>query len=334
MLTENNWVGPRPQKLDWEDLYLRLSVTDACNLRCQYCRPVLEDSLSSERFLSFEGIERLVGWCHERGARKVRLTGGEPLLRKNLPDLVGRLHSRFPDVDLSLSTNGLLLPKFAKDLKTAGLNRVNVSLDTLNPDRFKSLTGVDGLSTVLESIDLCQSLGFDPIKLNVVLLRGSNEDELCDLVRFALEKDLYIRFIEYMPHCKTGTNQFEVFSSDEALSILAKEFRFTSIEDRNRPVGSGPAKYWKVQGYNLPIGLISSVSQDICANCHRLRVTARGDLVRCIQLDTFESIREIIEKGRKEEFYSVMEATYAKRHSFRPKGHVFFLGTQLVQTGG
>ncbi len=329
-----DWIGPRPHKLDWNDLYLRLSVTDACNFRCQYCRPVIEEHANEANFLSFEGIERLIGWCYDRGSRKVRLTGGEPLLRRNFPELVGRIHSRFSDIDLSLSTNGLKLPKVARDLREAGLDRINISLDTLNREKFKSLTGVDGLSTVLESIEVSQEVGFDPVKLNVVLLRGTNEDELADLVRFALERNLYIRFIEYMPHCKTETNRFEVFSSREALDILSKEFQFSPVEENDRPIGSGPAKYWNVKGYDLPIGLISSVTEDICANCHRLRVTARGELVRCIQLDLFENIRAIIEEDRPEEFYSIMEEAYEQRLPTRPEGHVFFLGMQLVQTGG
>ncbi|MCA9442838.1 MAG: GTP 3',8-cyclase MoaA [Candidatus Omnitrophica bacterium] len=330
----SDWIGPRPHKLDWSDLYLRLSVTDACNFRCQYCRPVIEEYANESEFLSFEGIERLIGWCYDRGSRKVRLTGGEPLLRKNLPDLVRRLHSRFPDIDLSLSTNGLRLPKVAKELKEAGLNRINISLDTLNREKFRDLTGVDGLDTVLDSIEKSQEVGFDPVKLNVVLLRGSNEDELADLVRFALERNLYIRFIEYMPHCKTETNRFKVFSSREALDILSKEFQFSPLEEKHRPIGSGPARYWKVKGYDLPIGLISSVTEDICANCHRLRVTARGELVRCIQLDLFENIRDMIQENRQEDFYSIMEAAYEQRQPSRPEGHVFFLGMQLVRTGG
>jgi len=328
------WVGPRPHKLDWKDLYLRLSVTDACNFRCQYCRPVLEEHANEAEFLSFEGIERLVGWCYDRGSRKVRLTGGEPLLRRDFPELVRRIHSRFPGLDLSLSTNGLRLPKIARELKESGLSRINISLDTLNREKFKELTGVDGLSTVLKAIEISQEVGFDPVKLNVVLLRGSNEGELGDLVRFALERDLYIRFIEYMPHCKTETNQFEVFSSREALEILSKEFQLSPLEDRKKPIGSGPAKYWRVKGYDLPVGLISSVTEDICANCHRLRVTARGELVRCIQLNMFENIRDMIEEDRKEDFYSIMEAAYEQRQPSRPAGHVFFLGMQLVQTGG
>jgi len=328
------WVGPRPHKLNWNSLYLRLSVTDACNFRCQYCRPVIEEHVNESDLLSFEGILRLIGWCYQRGSRKVRLTGGEPLLRKDLPDLVGKIHSRFPDIDLSLSTNGLRLGPCAKDLKKAGLNRINISLDTLDREKFRDLTGVDGLSTVLEAIDISQRVGFDPVKVNVVLLRGTNEEELGDLVRYALERNLYIRFIEYMPHCKTETNRFEVFSSREALDLLSKEFQFAPVEERDRPVGSGPAKYWRVKGYRVPIGLISSVTEDICASCHRLRVTARGELVRCIQLSLFENIRDIIEEGREAEFISIMEAAYEQRQPARPAGHVFFLGMQLVQTGG
>lgn len=334
METASSWVGPRPHKLDWNDLYLRLSVTDACNFRCQYCRPVIEEHSNEADFLSFDGILRLIGWCYTRGSRKVRLTGGEPLLRKNLPSLIQRIRANFPDIDLSLSTNGLRLSPIARQLREAGLDRINISLDTLDREKFKELTGVDGLRIVLESIELSQQVGFDPVKLNVVLLRGTNEDELSDLVRYALERKLYIRFIEYMPHCKSETNRFEVFSSKEALAILSKEFQFEPLSDRDRPIGSGPARYWKVKGYDLPIGLISSVTEDICANCHRLRVTARGELVRCIQLNLFENIREMVEEDRETDFIALMEAAYEQRLPSRPEGHVFFLGMQLVQTGG
>lgn len=334
MENTTSWVGPRPHPLDWNELYLRLSVTDACNLRCRYCRPVIEEHANEADFLSFEGIERLVGWCHRRGARKVRLTGGEPLLRKNLPDLVHRLHSRFPDINLSLSTNALRLAPIVDDLKRAGLDRINISLDTLDREKFRDLTGVDGLGKVIEAIDLSREAGFDPVKLNVVLLRGTNEEELGDLVRFAFDRGLYIRFIEYMPHCKTDTNRFEVFSSREAREILSREFQLEPLEDRHRPVGAGPARYWRVKGYDLPVGLISSVTEDICKNCHRLRITARGDLVRCIQLNLFENIREMVEENREADFAALMERSYAQRPAERPEGHVFFLGMQLVQTGG
>jgi cyclic pyranopterin phosphate synthase len=328
------WIGPRPFTLDWRNLYLRLSVTDACNFRCQYCRPVLEDTVQEQGLLSFEEIHRLVGWCYRRGSRKVRLTGGEPLLRKNLPELVGILKRDYPRLDLSLSTNGLLLSPLARDFRKAGLDRVNISLDTLDPEKFRNVTGVDGLEKVLRAISACHDAGLFPVKLNVVLLRGTNEDELCDLVRYAFSHGLYLRFIEYMPHCKTETNRFTPFSSAEALEILSREFSLSPLEDSKRPVGSGPARYWKVDGSDLPIGLISSVTQDICQDCSRLRLTARGELVRCIQLDHFQPVRDLIREGREEVFCSQLEQAYEQRDHSRAPGHVFFLGTQLIRTGG
>ena len=160
MKSSDNWVGPRSHKLDWKDLYLRLSLTDACNFRCRYCRPVLEESENTEEdLMSFEEFERLIGWCYKRGSRKVRLTGGEPLLRRGVPDLVARIKGAYPDINLSLSTNGLKLPPLARDLKQAGLDRINISLDTLNRETFHQLTGVDGLGAVLEAIDASLEAG-------------------------------------------------------------------------------------------------------------------------------------------------------------------------------
>jgi len=222
----------------------------------------------------------------------------------------------------------------ARELKESGLDRINISLDTLDRKRFRSLTGVDGLETVLEAIDTSIEVGLKPVKVNVVLLRGVNEEELTDLVRFALRKEVYIRFIEYMPHCKTETNHFEVFSSREALGILEREFNLTPVRDENRPVGSGPAKYWNIEGSDIPIGLISSVSEDICKNCSRLRVTGRGDLVRCIQENLFQSIRPLIEENREADFCAILEAAYERRLHQREDGHVFVLRRQLVHTGG
>jgi len=329
------WVGPRPHCLDWTDLYLRLSVTDACNFRCRYCRPVLENGEESGAdLLSFDSLVRMVGWCYRRGARKVRLTGGEPLLRRDLSSLVGRLRSSYPDLDLSLSTNGLRLAAVAEDLGRAGLDRINISLDTLDAGKFRDITGVDGLSAVLEGIDASVRAGLSPVKLNVVLLRGFNEGELADLVRFALDGGLYIRFIEYMPHCKTETNRFDLFSSAEALEILRRDFEVEPLPDRKRPVGSGPARYWRVAGRDLPIGLISSVTEDICRNCNRLRVTARGEIVRCIQQSLFQDVRSLLDEGREDEFCSLLEGAYEGRSQSREPGHVFFLGMQLVRTGG
>jgi cyclic pyranopterin phosphate synthase len=314
---------------------LRLSVTDACNFRCLYCRPVLEPrEREDDSLLTFSEIVRLVGWCYDRGCRKVRLTGGEPLLRPGAPELVRSLKHHYPHLDLSLSTNGLNLTPLAKDFQAAGLDRINISLDTLDRNKFKDLTGVDGLGKVLEAIDTAIDVGLRPVKLNVVLLQGANEGELCDLTRFAFEKGVYIRFIEYMPHCKSETNRFEVFSSAQAREILSREFRLTPLMGEDRPVGSGPARYWRVEGSDLPIGLISSVTEDICQNCSRLRVTARGELVRCIQLDLFQNVRDLIREGRETEFVAILESAYESRSHHREPGHVFFLGTQLVRTGG
>lgn len=335
MEPESAWVGPRPHTLDWSQLYLRLSVTDACNFRCQYCRPVLETIEHEDgSLLSFPEIVRLVGWCYDRGCRKVRLTGGEPLLRPRMPELVRSLKFHYPHLDLSLSTNGLNLTPVAKELQEAGLDRINISLDTLDRNKFKDLTGVDGLPKVLEAIETAKDVGLHPVKLNVVLLRGANESELGDLTRYAFEQGAFIRFIEYMPHCKSETNRFEVFSSAEAREILSEEFQLTPLLDEDRPVGSGPARYWRVEGADLPIGLISSVTEDICQNCSRLRVTARGELVRCIQLNLFQNVRDLIREGREAEFAAILESAYESRSHHREAGHVFFLGTQLVRTGG
>ncbi|MFN2568285.1 MAG: GTP 3',8-cyclase MoaA [Candidatus Dormibacteria bacterium] len=259
---------------------LRISVTDRCNFRCVYCMP--EDGmrwLPREAILSFEEIARLAGLFVASGTRTVRLTGGEPLVRRELPRLVAMLHELHPDLDLSLTTNGYFLRRDAAALAAAGLSRVNVSLDSLRADRFTLMTRRDCLDTVLDGIEAAREAGLSPIKINVVVVRGVNDDELGDFVRMARETGVQVRFIEFMP--LDGSAEWDrdsVVPGDELLEAAEAEFALSP-----RPNGHDPAtRFGFADGASGEIGFINSVTQPFCASCNRVRITAEGQLRTCL----------------------------------------------------
>jgi cyclic pyranopterin phosphate synthase len=260
---------------------LRLSVTDRCNLRCHYCMP--EDDyvwLPREDLLTFEEIVTLADLTAESGATRVRLTGGEPLLRRNLPELIARLSARPWIEDLALTTNGVLLADHAADMKRAGLRRVTVSLDTLNRDRFRHLARIDALPQVLAGIDAARREGFTGLKLDAVITRGENDDELVDLVEFAREADAEIRFIEYMDvGGATDWRRDAVVSQDEMLERLRD--RYGAIAAISAAGSSAPATRYRLED-GLTFGIIASTSRPFCRTCDRARLTADGVLLLCL----------------------------------------------------
>ena len=257
---------------------LRLSLTDRCNLRCTYCMPAEGlDWLPKPELLTDDELVRLVTVLASMGVTTVRLTGGEPLLRKGLPGLVARLAAL--DLSLSLTTNGLGLERQAHALRDAGLRRVNVSLDTLVPERFLELTRRDRFADVVKGLAAAKAAGLEPVKVNTVLMRGVNDDEAGDLLAWALEHGYALRFIEQMPlDPQHGWDRETMLDADEILARLAERWTLTPVQHR----GSAPAEQFLVDGGPATVGVVGSVSRPFCSSCDRLRLTADGQVRNCL----------------------------------------------------
>lgn len=259
---------------------LRISVTDRCNLRCTYCMPEDVTFLDRHELLSFEEITRFVRVGSRLGINKIRLTGGEPLLRRDLPLLVKMLLALPGIQDLGLTTNGLLLGAQAQPLHDAGLQRLNVSLDTLDPQRFRQLARRDGLELVLKGVEAAKHAGFTRIKINAVIIRGVNEMDVVPLARFARERDLEMRFIEYMPIGAEPWERHKCYFAHEILEQLEEAFGpllpAHDYDPRN------PAMEYTYQDEGGRIGMIASISRPFCRQCNRIRLTADGKLRNCL----------------------------------------------------
>ena len=260
---------------------LRISVTDRCNIRCVYCMPESVTFLPKQSLLSFEEIVRVVRVAAGLGIDKVRLTGGEPLVRRGLPDLVAMI-AEIPGIkDVGLTTNGILLGPLARPLRAAGLRRINVSLDTMDPDRFRALTRRTGFEQVIEGILAAKAAGFDPIKLNAVAIKGVTEDDVVPLGRFARDHGLELRFIEYMPlDAVDRWERGKVLYVAEILDRLAEGIGPLAPAPNQDPRAPA-ADYDYLDGVGR-VGLIASVSRPFCASCNRVRITAEGKLRNCL----------------------------------------------------
>ena len=266
--------------------YLRISVTDRCNFRCVYCMPV--DGVpwqSPAAIMQYEEIAEVVRVAASQGIREVRLTGGEPLVRKDLPELVSLINA-IPGIDdISLTTNGILLDKMAEPLARAGLKRVNISLDTLDPQRFTRITRGGSLARFWDALKAAEAAGLFPIKFNVVAMRGVNDDELVDLARLSMAHDWQVRFIEIMPIRNQETwgpgfpSPEDVYLSiQEMLKILEP----LGLEPVEHSIGSGPAREYRLRGASGTVGFISPLGEKFCDTCNRLRLTADGFLRPCL----------------------------------------------------
>jgi len=291
---------------------LRISVTDRCNMRCRYCMPEEEYVwLPRESILSFEEVDRLAGVFGELGVQKVRLTGGEPLLRHDLPSLVRMLARHEPIHDTALTTNGILLARHAAALHSAGLRRVTVSLDTLRPERMVAFARSARHADVLEGIAAAVATGFEAVKLNTVVIRGHNDDEILDLLEFARARGLEIRFIEYMDvGGATRWSMKDVVSQQEILRVIAD--RYGPVETLQRD-GSAPA-----ERFGLPdgtgFGVIASTTAPFCRTCDRARLTADGTLLLCLYGERGLDLRGPLRQGVSDfEIMSLIEETWATR---------------------
>ena len=261
---------------------LRVSLTDKCNLRCTYCMPAEGlEWLPGAELLTDDELVRLIRVAVGLGVREVRFTGGEPLLRRGLVDLVGRVGQLEPRPSLSLTTNGIGLARMAGSLAEAGLDRVNVSLDTLDRDRFRALARRDRLDDVVAGLAAAAAAGLGPVKVNAVLMRGVNDDEAPELLAWCVERGYELRFIEQMPlDAQHGWSRETMVTADEILDRLAGLFTLTPELDDAR--GSAPAETWLVNGGPAKVGIISSVTRPFCGACDRVRLTADGQLRNCL----------------------------------------------------
>jgi cyclic pyranopterin phosphate synthase len=271
--------------------YLRISITDFCNLNCVYCSEGSVPRLSRDEILRYEEIRRLIVIAASMGINKVRLTGGEPLLRPDLTRLVHMIAGTPGIDDIALTTNGTLLGTFAVELKEAGLTRVNVSLDTLRGDRFKTITGNDKLADVLAGIDLARRVGLTPVKVNMVVMRGTNDDEVMDFALKVVHDGWDVRYIEYMPFGGSDAEFSRMVSSHEIMERLRV---LGPLEPCGTEIGNGPARYFRLPGANGTIGFISPITEHFCSTCNRLRITADGHLRPCLLDDDEIDIKEAL----------------------------------------
>ncbi|MEO5572885.1 MAG: GTP 3',8-cyclase MoaA [Gammaproteobacteria bacterium] len=297
--------------------YVRLSVTDKCDLRCFYCMPPgFKGFQVPEHWLTFDEIERVIRAFGALGVSRIRLTGGEPLMRKNLAQLAARL-SVLPGIDdLSLSTNATQLAKQAHALKHAGVTRLNVSLDSLRPERFKEITS-GSLASVIDGLMSAKAEGFHPIKINMVALKGINNDEIEDMVEFCITHDFTLRLIETMPMGSTGQSALNHYLDlQEVKQRLAEKYELVP----SVMPGGGPARYVRVAGTNVHIGFITPISQHFCQTCNRVRLAVDGTLYMCLGQDNKFELRPLLRAGISD---SELEQTLHDAISLKPERHEF-----------
>ncbi|WP_086696421.1 GTP 3',8-cyclase MoaA, partial [Streptomyces recifensis] len=296
---------------------LRLSLTDRCNLRCTYCMPAEGLAwLPKDELLSDDEIVRLVGIATGRlGITEVRLTGGEPLVRRGLPGLIARLAALPKPPELSLTTNGIGLARTAVALREAGLGRVNVSLDTLRPERFAAITRRDRLADVLEGLRAARAAGLDPVKVNAVPVRGVNDDEIADLTAFAVENGYRMRFIESMPLDAQGAWEREkMVTAAEILDRIRERFTLTPVPRED----NAPAEEWRIDGTDSCVGVIASVTRPFCGNCDRVRLTADGQLRNCLFATKESDLRALLRAGADDDG---LEAAWRSCIAVKAAGH-------------
>lgn len=314
--------------------YLRLSVTDRCNLRCRYCMP--EEGVPAcrhDEILSYEELERIARVAISSGIRRIRITGGEPLVRRGLPDFIARLADISPRPELSLTTNGLLLAEQAQRLKQAGLDRINVSLDTLQPERFREMCRRDGLAQVFAGLDAAEQVGLAPIKVNMVPLAGFNVDEIGEFARLTLKRNCDIRFIEFMP--VSGGLDYPAESRVPTDEIRRHVELLGPLEEVPSS-GSGPARTYQLPGARGRIGFISAISEHFCDRCNRLRLTPEGQVRPCLFSDMSIDLRTPLRAGASD---SILRELLQQAICGKPEKHAinspdFHPGSRRMNTIG
>ena len=297
--------------------YLRVSVTDRCNLRCRYC---MEEEgvklLPKNEILTIEDFIFVINTLIENGIEKVRITGGEPLIKRGIFILLENLNKEKLK-DVSITTNGVLLERYSEKLKEIGIRRLNISLDTLKREKFKIITRRDFFDNVINGIKKAKNVGFDPIKVNIVAIRGFNDDEILNFVKFAIENELHVRFIEFMPFGEFGKEKF--ISNKEIFENISKFYNLIQIDKRNF---DGPAKVFKINNFNAYLGFISPLTEHFCSRCNRIRLLSNGTIKTCLFSENLYSIKEEIKSRDKERLISKVKEilkTKPKKHNIDVK---------------
>jgi cyclic pyranopterin phosphate synthase len=306
--------------------YLRISVTDRCNFRCVYCMSESMTFAPRSSLLTLEEIEQVARAFCELGVTKIRITGGEPLVRRNILWLFERLRRIPPLESLVLTTNASLLAGYARGLKAAGVNRINISLDSLDPVRFRQITRTGDLHTVLNGIDAALAQNFDRLKLNCVVMKHRNHDETLALVRFAAARGMDISFIEEMPLGEISEHDRAeaYYSSDAILGDLQRELNLVPTTEST----GGPARYYRLAGSDTRVGFISPHSHNFCADCNRVRLTAQGQLLLCLGQEYASDLKRVVRACPGDS--SMLRDTILAAMAIKPRGHDFTLQGQPV----
>lgn len=307
-------IDSHARKID----YMRVSVTDRCNLRCRYCMPEQGvEHLPHTEILSYEEIIRLTRIAINCGVTKIRITGGEPLTRKGIVYLIEQLSLLRGLDDVTLTTNGVLLTSFASELKKAGLKRINISLDTLKQDKYHYITRRDLLPRVMEGIRTAHNEGLAPIKINCVAIKGFNDEEILDFARLTLEQPYNVRFIEFMP---LGENDYwsldKSIHAHSIMSIIKKKHKLEPVNSKANQ--NGPARRYRIPGGAGEIGFITPLSQHFCDTCNRIRLTSDGRLRNCLFSDQETNIKDALRSGVNDE---ELERVIRQSIHFKPSGH-------------
>ena len=301
--------------------YMRISLTDRCNLRCVYCMPESGvEKKQHEDILTLEEFAKIAEVAAELGIKKIRITGGEPLLRKGVIGFVKELKAIKELEEITITTNGILLSDMAKDLKNAGLDRVNISLDTLKPDRFNEITRLGNLEDVFLGIKAAKEAGLLPIKLNVVLIKGFNDDEITDFIKLSVDEDIIVRFIELMPigSC-AGWSREHYISAKEVLSLHPE---LVPLEENRE--NSGPARYYSLADGTGKVGFIDPVSHSFCSECNRIRLTSDGKIKPCLHSDEEIDLKTTLRSGKLDgEIIEEIKESLQDTVFQKPKDHQF-----------
>lgn len=315
---------------------LRISVTDRCNFRCVYCMPEEKlDWVPKPSLLTFEEIGRVAEVAHRHGIAAFKITGGEPLVRHDLPSLVSRLKRLPGGPEISMTTNGSLLHQQAGPLRAAGLDRLTVSLDTLDADRFSEITRGAKIASVWRGIEAAVEGGFGPPKLNCVVMRGINDGELAEFAALTLDRAMTVRFIEYMPLGRTalGGEYEKRFMGEAAIRDLISR-RHGPLEQASKDAGAGPARVWRIAGAAGKIGFISAMSKPFCEDCNRLRLTAEGVLRSCLFDGGEVSLRPILRSAAGDDTAEALRAAFVRCVAFKPDEHARRGYDQMSALGG
>ena len=309
--------------------YLRISVTDRCNLRCLYCMPKEGLSLiGHDDILRYEEILRVIRVAVRLGISKVRITGGEPLVRKGIVDFIASLKTMGGLNDISLTTNGIRLEEFAERLYRAGMRRINVSLDSLNPQTYAEITRGGNLGAVLKGIESAYRAGFAPIKINTVAIKGANDDEILDFASLTIDKPFHVRFIEMMPLGNAETEQgFYYLSNDLVMDKINRIYRLEPVNGQSTGT-DGPARRFRISGGTGEIGFISPVSQHFCHRCNRLRLTADGHLRPCLLRDDEVDLKGPLRENCGDD---VLDRLIREAIAGKPRGHSLVLNNRRLR---